>query len=359
MKNEIIYNCHIHTFTEQDVPRDFLPLGLVRLLATKVGYKFVTGLLKTFNFISSEDQFKKYAQFASIGKLGSQEEIFLNCAKYYPENTKFILLAVDMRYMNAGKIPRKYNEQLNELEKIFYDYPDRIIPFVHIDPNNREVFYIEDFLSENPWIRGIKLYPPIGHYPNDERLTRLYKYCSAFNLPIIAHCGPISPTHNKSSKKDICKLLNIPYDKEAKKLSKMELCAKFAHPKNYISILEQFPNLKICLAHWGSEISWQGYMENPNDKNNWLYDINEMMKKYPNLYTDVSFSLNNTEYFSVLKILLLDEKIRERVLFGSDYYMVQTTSSEKRFSMDLRAYLGEDLWKQISNTNPKRFLNIK
>ena len=355
MENNKIYNCHIHTFTEQDVPRDFLPLSLVRLLATKTGYKFITGLLKTFNFISSEDQFKKYAQFANIGKLGSQREIFLNCVRYYPENTRFIVLAVDMRYMNAGKIPRIYNEQLKELENLYYEYMEKIIPFVHIDPNSPEINYICDFLKENPWIKGIKIYPPIGHYPMDNRLISLYEYCEDYQIPIIAHCGPISPTHNKSSKKDICKLLNIPYNK---KLSKMELCAEFASPDKWIKVLERFPKLKISLAHWGSEISWQNYMENPNDNYNWLYTINEMLKIYPNLYTDVSFSLNNPEYFSVLKILLLDEKIRQKVLFGSDYYMVQTASSEKRFSMDLRAYLGEDLWKQISNINPKHFLNI-
>lgn len=356
MKNKI-YNCHIHTFTEHDVPRGFLPLELVRILSTKVGFNLVAKTLNFLNPLSTDDQFKKYVQFATIGALPSQERVFLECIKNYPSDSKFVVLAVDMEFMNAGKIPRTYVEQLDELKRLTLKYPDNIIPFVHIDPR-REMLSGKNgvkWLKKNPWVKGIKLYPPLGIFPNDERLHPIYEYCEEKGLPIITHCGPSSPTHNKSSKKKIREMLgDYPYDK---KENKMELCAHFAHPSNYIPVLEKYPNLKLSLAHWGSEISWEGYMNNPSDKNNWLYIINDMLLKYPNLYTDVSFSLNNQEYFSVLKVLLEDEQLRKKVLFGSDFYMVQTASAEKRFSFDLRAYLGEELWSQISFKNPINFLD--
>jgi hypothetical protein len=47
----------------------------------------------------------------------------------------------------------------------------------------------------------------------------------------------------------------------------------------------------------------------------------------------------------------------QKVLFGSDYYMVESEKySEKRLSIDLRAELGEDKFWQIANVNPKKYL---
>jgi hypothetical protein len=52
--------------------------------------------------------------------------------------------------------------------------------------------------------------------------------------------------------------------------------------------------------------------------------------------------------------------VRERVLFGSDYYMVERESvSEKEASLLLRSRLGEDLYKQIAHTNPIEYLRLK
>jgi predicted TIM-barrel fold metal-dependent hydrolase len=59
-------------------------------------------------------------------------------------------------------------------------------------------------------------------------------------------------------------------------------------------------------------------------------------------------------------VLLSKKEIREHVLFGSDYYMVeQEEITEKEASILLRSRLGEDLYKQIAHTNPKRYLGIK
>ncbi|MGM0613627.1 MAG: amidohydrolase family protein, partial [Bacteroidota bacterium] len=90
---------------------------------------------------------------------------------------------------------------------------------------------------------------------------------------------------------------------------------------------------------------------------NWFYIIKDMIKEYDNLYADISFTLHNQEFFSTLKVLLNDVAIKDRVLYGSDYYMVQTRSTERRFAIDLRAYLGEKYFQAIATTNPERFLH--
>jgi hypothetical protein len=57
-----------------------------------------------------------------------------------------------------------------------------------------------------------------------------------------------------------------------------------------------------------------------------------------------------------------DDKIyspKHKVLFGTDFYMLQKDYKERRFGIDLRGYLTEDEYWQIAEVNPKRFLATK
>lgn len=351
-----IYNIHIHTFKQEDVPVRYLPLQLVRLLSTKTGFKIIAKLLNVLNPLSTDDQFKKYLKFATTGKLPTQEAILFQCAIQYPEKTKFAVQTMDMSQMNAGKVPRKFQEQLTELIQLTEKYPDIVIPFVHVEPNNPE--YLTIFTrAMREGFKGVKIYPPASCFlPTDERLTPVYKYCNDNNIPILVHCGAQSPTYYHDSKRHLRKKLDEAGLKWTKEMSKIELCGQFTHPKNYIPILEKYPNINLCLAHWGSEISWDEYIKNPGNMDNWFYVIKDMMQKYPNLYTDISFTLNDPQYFSVLKVFLENKKIRQKVMFGTDYYMVETVTPEKKFCFDLRGYLGEELFKTIAYDNPRKFL---
>lgn len=122
--------------------------------------------------------------------------------------------------------------------------------------------------------------------------------------------------------------------------------------------------MRICLAHFGGIGEWQRQINetrNPADPT-WLKKIRELIKcgKYPNLYTDISYTIFNFhENVPLLKILLEDEEILEKVLFGSDFYMVESEKySEKRFSIDLRYALGEEKFWKIAYENPMTYLMI-
>ena len=89
---------------------------------------------------------------------------------------------------------------------------------------------------------------------------------------------------------------------------------------------------------------------------------------YPNLYTDISYTIFKFEKFiPLLKLFLGDPAepkplkrvldVREKVLFGSDFYMTrQEGHSEKEISIRLRNALGEQLFRQIAETNPQAYL---
>ena len=224
---------------------------------------------------------------------------------------------------------------------------------------------------EEKGFKGVKLYPPVGYYPYDPLLmNEVFPYCEEKNLPVLAHGSPLNATRNRGSRKEICRLLGRPVnDPEFKGIKTKELTSFFPHPDNYRSVLEKFKKLKICIAHFGSEPDyhkpvahfgseyyWKEFIENPGNPGNWFMIIRQMLAEYKNFYTDISFTLNKEEYFPLLKVLLADDSIRHKILFGSDYYMVETKTDERRFGLDLRAYLGEADFHTLSVTNPERYL---
>jgi len=354
----MFYNAHIHTFNSKDVPNRFLVWPMVPLLKTKVGFWIITGFMKRLWPFSNNDVLDRYVKFVEINKLGDQKEIFEDCKRYYPSDTHFVSLSMDMAYMGAGKVKRDFKIQLEKLAEVSNNNP-HLIPFVHIDPRRENTLELLKYAIEELNFKGVKMYPSLGYFPYDNRLDDIYSYCNDNNIPIITHGSPYNPVHYKGKKKQIKKWLKdakLPVDYSKK--SKKGLCSNFTNPLNWKFVVEKFPNLKICLAHFGSEYYWDKYLQNGSDNNNWFVIVKKLIQEYPNFYTDVSFTLNNKQFFPLLKIILENEKIREKTLFGSDFYMVETKSNERRFSIDLRAYLGENFFKAIAYDNPRKFLNI-
>lgn len=347
-----IYNCHIHTFTIDCIPKKFLPFGLQKLFGPKIIRKPVCFLLNTLNPFDNKDLFQRYSNFIKTSHLKTQEAIFEFVKARYPSGTKFIVLPMDMEFMEAGEVTKSWREQHEELAKLAEACPDVVIPFIAVDPNRTnilsEIKEIEDNFEIN--FHGIKLYPPLGYYPNDARLEPIYEFAKERSLPIISHCSKGGIKNRKLPK---------------------ETCIEYAHPKNYIETLKKHPEVKICLAHFGGEKEWDQLLKvganfsHPSLNDNWVRKIIEMIVsgKYPNLYTDISYTIFNfVEYIPILKVILTDrtngQKISERVLFGSDYYMIeQERFSEKQLSMMLRAEIGEKLFWKIAEENPQRFLN--
>jgi len=149
-------------------------------------------------------------------------------------------------------------------------------------------------------------------------------------------------------------------------LDREQLLTLFTDPDAYVPILDARPTLTLCLAHFGGAGDWEAFLDDPWDagsaagKKSWLAKIMEMIKsgKYENLYTDISYTIfANEEYVYLLKVLLSDEKLSHRVLFGSDFYVVENAElEERRRSVRVRAVLGEELFQTIAHDNPRSYL---
>lgn len=346
-----ITNCHIHTFSSCDIPDKFLPFRLVRWLAKKDHPVFNWGL-KALGWLIDNETLAKYVVFVKTGNK-SQKDIYEECRINYPTGTRFIILPMDMTFMGCGSVPRKYYDQLEEISA---QLDNTAIRFIHVDPRREDMINHFPFLHKSRGFRGMKLYPPLGYYPYDRKLFPFYAYCEKYHMPVISHGSPGNPVHFKGSYEELYQLLGIDgNDPKYKKLDKKELCAMFTHPSNYEEVLDRYPELNICIAHFGS-VHWEKYMNNDfND--NWVDIIIKMIESHNNFWTDISYTMHDEKYWPMLKVLLITKpKLASRVLFGSDWYMNEVEDVEKLWSIKLRAYLGEDLFRQIAIINPRVFL---
>lgn len=131
----------------------------------------------------------------------------------------------------------------------------------------------------------------------------------------------------------------------------------FVHPKQWRRVLEKFPDLKLCLAHFGGD-EWQNGLAS-----DWITEIISLMKDYPNFYSD--FSCHNFKKTSqIFAKVIKDESyahILDRILFGTDWYMTLLALGGKGYSKFCEEYwklftdIDIKLWLKFSFINPFEF----
>lgn len=349
-----ITNCHVHLFTEAHVPRDY-PSKLLRpvrrfpWLAVPIAW-----LLAFLGFQAASEQVARLRRFQLETKEKRQARILANVRRHYPENTRYVILPMDLSKAGFGAPEVPIADQHDELAELAAD-PEvgrSVIPFAMIDPRAdpqaRELWRAVDRLN----FKGIKLYPRLGYAPDDSRLIEhVYPKAQRLGLPVMSHCsrGGVQGRHLPDLHAD-----------------------RFTEPSAFIPVLKAFPDLRVCLAHFGGHRDWTAYV-NPEAPTpyadeytrNWQVMIRRMITggEFPNLWTDISYTLFDFEEFiPFLRLFLLAEddnaeKLRKRVLFGSDYYMTrQEVLSEKAVCFRLRNALGEEVFHQIAEVNPRIWL---
>ncbi|WP_158837806.1 amidohydrolase family protein [Polaribacter sp. L3A8] len=384
-------------------------------------FKILTSFLKVDFLFSKElrDITKRFLTLGRYSlNYKSQARIYDLLEKTYERNTKVVVLSMDMDYMEAGKPEIKYLDQLDELKIVKKNNSD-LLPFIFLDPRrvnetkllegkkNYATFLKSELQKGN--FNGIKLYPALGYYPFDKELIDSYLFAQENNIPIMTHCieGTVFYRGKKKPEWNYHPILT--YNKKGTdnpgpiplpQSGNYQWTTNFTHSMNYHCLLDNellsnylgyecdLSKLKICLAHFGGSKEWNKYEAdgwNNYNKNishatvkdylkikntlnhkskrtiwwnaSWLSIIYDLMIKYDNVYADVSFILFNEELFPMLKFILNDTKVSNKILYGTDYYVVTQKKSEKSLHLNLRAYLGEELFFKIANENPRKFLS--
>ena len=241
-----------------------------------------------------------------------------------------------------------------------------------MDPRRRNALELLTEFHERG-CKGLKIYPNLGYPPDHPRLMEeLYPYCVAHNLPVMTHCsrggvrGRVKENELDENGRTVV---------EGRPLSAYE-ASSYADPAYYMVPLSRFPDLRICLAHFGGDADWTAYLTAdtlearwPENiaKRNWVSKILSMLEEkdrhtgnlaYPKLYTDISYTIFHFEaHHRALRVFLSDKTVEERVLFGSDFYMTEIEEfRERNLSLHLRAELGENLFAKISFRNVDEWL---
>ena len=173
----------------------------------------------------------------------------------------------------------------NEEVKTIVDLaPDRFIGFASVDPHRDDAVEILDHAFKNLGLKGLKLNPSKQKfYPNDEKLKHIYEKCIEYNRPIMFHSGmswePNTPV-------------------------------KYSHPLNFEEVAINYPELRMCLAHFG-----------------WPYvdDTVMLLLKYPNIYTDTSIlpmdspkDFYEQVFTKTMATSWIDSNLNNKVMFGSN-----------------------------------------
>jgi hypothetical protein len=141
--------------------------------------------------------------------------------------------------------------------------------------------------------------------------------------------------------------------------------------------------LKLCFGHFGGEDEWAKYIEkdrgyydnkfaadpdyfqtfkNPVYKmwneETWYSIIRSIIKNpaYPNVYADISFIIYDERIIPLLKSSLQVAHLKDRILYGTDFYVVRQKGTDKKFWTDIQAHLSADEIKLIAEDNPATFI---
>ena len=413
------YNVHSHTFTMSNAPEKFLslylPPAVASLLAkvtnTAPGAATVEKLLSVFGGNGG----KRYASFLKTGKSKNQMEVFEALLKQYDDDTamQFVVLSLYMEKTGAGPSASGYEGQLEELMQVKKQYPDRLLLFMGIDPRWKSTgqelqktvaAYFNTKLSITkersvyPFI-GLKLYPPMGFYPFDERLMETLEWAAENEVPVLSHCSYLGGIYNNDSdyinsilaspnpynngqlhpaqffsKKNVLKWLIGRQNPD----NNLNACSYFMEPAAYDAILAHFSKqrkpLKLCLAHFGGGNQMLDSISSKKKedpfgvaKQNWFTQIEDRMKEYEGLYTDISYTLHDPKTHSIIFQQLANTAYGNRIMFGTDYFLTERELPEKlNYSTFKNVALAKpatgtstNAWDAISATNVLSFLLSK
>lgn len=212
-------------------------------------------------------------------------------------------------------------------------YPDRLIGFSSIHPDRYQPHRKLERAVKEFGMKGVKLYPHSGFYPNDKRLNLVFQKCVEFDIPVMVHTG-------------------------IKAVSWQSL--KYNRPMYVDDIATNFPDLKIVMCHGGYP---------------WVEEFIVVAYSNPNIWVDITF-LDYIEK-TYRKDGLVEDTIKrlvdligpERLVWGSEgpymnlplfgshgpeYYTKLQDFLVRRFD-----FLLEKDKENILGENAKRLLKIK
>lgn len=364
-------NVHTHIFNIKCAPNNFYGIPVARLLALAPSVsRSLIRVMNSVNPFSKRDRFSRLAAMVEVGIERNQKEIFRNLLHLYKDfqDPRIVALTIDMDHMGAGKAIDDFITQIRTVAEVKAQYPQNLLPFFGVDPRRTNVLellkkYVDDF-----GFVGIKLYPSLGFYPFDKRMVKIYEFAISHQLPIMTHCdmGGIFYRGKFKAEHLMPESMNPMAPKRDftafRKLKNGKFKDFFTQPLNFVDVLEMpdFRELKVCFAHFGGSKMITGRTDLSPTQSNWYEHIRNMLVTYPNTYTDISYTLHESDPKIVSQVLtdMRDPLIGKKILFGTDYYMTVKVKDEQALIRDfLKNYgISQEEFDTLCMDNNSRFL---
>lgn len=212
-------------------------------------------------------------------KLGNADHEFVLTQMNYAGVDKLVMHPLDVTTQYGCEVLS--NE---DMKKIVDLAPDRFIGFASVDPFRKDAVDVLKKAFTELGLMGLKLNPSKQRfYPDDTMLDPIYELCIQYNKPIMFHSGTSWEP-------------NTP--------------CKYSKPLCFEEVAIKYPELRMCLAHFG----WP-----------WVTDTAMMILKYPNVYADTAmlYSDRPIDFFhQIFKVdlspLWLENAFPNKVMFGSN-----------------------------------------
>ncbi len=147
--------------------------------------------------------------------------------------------------------PTRMGEDVNRPDEEIAAYcnlfPARFVGFTSIHPDRYQPHRKLERAVREFGMRGVKLYPHAGFFPNDPRLDQVYEKCVELNVPVMIHSG----------------MKAVPWQR-----------LKFNDPVLVDDVAVSFPELKIVLCHGGYP---------------WTEEFLVVVHSNPNVWVDLTF----------------------------------------------------------------------
>lgn len=197
---------------------------------------------------------------------------------------KAVLSAEDVTTRAGGVIVS--NEEVKRLVDL---YPDRLIGFASVDPRREDAREVLEKAFIELGMKGLKLSPAMQYFmPGDPVMKPIYELCLKYDKPILFEAGMTWVKNSPS---------------------------KYSNPLNFEEVAIEYPELRMCLGHFG----WP-----------WTRETAMLILKYPNLYADTALlyfdspqQFFQTTFNDQLGEYWIDRMLYDKVMFGSTYPRIE------------------------------------
>lgn len=262
---------------------------------------------------------------------------------------------------------KTFQQQTDELLALSLTEP--ILPYLPVHPKRAAVAttkpggfnelydtFIEKFSTPGNSYFGIKCYPALGYLPSDIALAPIFEVCAAKNIPVLSHCGgTIISTFDK-----VIEANRFGKKETIEQGSRVANAAYLNYPNNWKEVLEQFPQLRLCLAHFGGDEAWKESARKPEPR---IQAILHLMNACDNVYADFSFNIKDKKAREVFAKYLNSAdpayaKVKERTLFGTDSWVVADPFTDLHAAQNKFLALTQAHHARLFITNVTQYLGL-